>query len=243
MRQTALAERAAAQPPAPRAPRKSQLHGACGFAVQASAEPQFFGGKSKKTLLRASEQAFPGAIDKPQFGIVAEGEDGQVNFLQDGAQESGGFQCAQALLPQRFAERIHFNHDFAHGVFAACAAASERKIFFAQGGQEIRKCLQGKDHAIANRESKTQPKGNDEECQCPDRSGRIISAPEEDQGDERTRNASSQREELDAALVSQLLHSSPCFCSRRYMALRLNPKALAAWLTFPSWRESVRWMR
>src|SRR6266571_893754 len=123
------------------------------------------------------------------------------------------------------------------------AAAAERKIFFAQGGQEIRKCLQGKDHAIANRESKTQPKGNDEECQCPDRSRRIISAPEEDQGDERTWNASSQRKELDAALVSQLLHSSPCFCSRRYMALRLNPKALAAWLTFPSWRESVRWMR
>src|SRR6266700_329120 len=225
MRQTSLAERPAAQPPAPRTPRKSQLHGACGFAVQASAEPQFFGGKSKKALLGASQQAFPGAIDKPQFGIVVEGEDGQVNFLQDGAQKSGGFQCAQALLPQRFAERIHFNH------------------VFAQGRQEIRKCLQGKDHAIANRESETQPKGNDEECQCPSRSGRIISAPEEDQGDERTWDASSQREELDAALVSQLLHSSPCFCSRRYMALRLNPKALAAWLTFPSWRESVRWMR
>src|SRR2546423_1705505 len=27
------------------------------------------------------------------------------------------------------------------------------------------------------------------------------------------------------------------------MALRLNPRAFAAWLTFPSWRESVRWMR
>src|SRR6266702_222847 len=243
MRQTSLAERAAAQPPAPRTPRKSQLHGACGFAVQASAEPQFFGRKSKKALLGASEQAFPGAIDKPQFGIVVEGEDGQVDFLQDGAQESGGFQCAQALLPQRFAERIHFNHDFAHGVFAACAAAAERKIFFAQGGQEIRKCLQGKDHAIANRESNTQPKGNDEECQPPDSPRRIISTPEVYQGDERSWNASSQRKELDAALVSQLLHSCPCFCSRRYMALRLNPKALAAWLTFPSWRESVRWMR
>src|SRR6266699_2397721 len=101
MRQTSLAERPAAQPPAPRTPRKGQLHGACGFAVQASAEPQFFGGKSKKALLGASQQAFPGAIDKPQFGIVVEGEDGQVNFLQDGAQKSGGFQCAQALLPPR----------------------------------------------------------------------------------------------------------------------------------------------
>ena len=28
--------------------------------------------------------------------------------------------------------------------------------------------------------------------------------------------------------------------NRRYMALRLKPRALAAWLTFPSWRERVR---
>src|SRR6266571_893752 len=101
MRQTSLAERAAAQPPAPRTPRKSQLHGACGFAVQASAEPQFFGRKSKKALLGASEQAFPCAIDKPQFGIVVEGEDGQVDFLQDGAQERGGRGAKNLLRARR----------------------------------------------------------------------------------------------------------------------------------------------
>ena len=44
-------------------------------------------------------------------------------------------------------------------------------------------------------------------------------------------------------LVGQDAHSSPCFCRRRYMALRLKPRALAAWLTLPPWRPSVRWIR
>src|SRR5260370_17678992 len=99
MRQTALAERAAAQPPAPRTARKSQLHGACGFAGQASAEPQFFGGKSKKTLLGASQHAFPGANHHTQFGIIPERENRKANFPQQGAQDSLNIQSPQPRLP------------------------------------------------------------------------------------------------------------------------------------------------
>src|SRR5260370_382062 len=52
-----------------------------------------------------------GAIDKWNFGSAVEGEDGQVNFVYDGAQNSGGFARAQALPPRRMAARIRFNHD------------------------------------------------------------------------------------------------------------------------------------
>ena len=48
------------------------------------------------------------------------------------------------------------------------------------------------------------------------------------------------RKKLDALIVAGPLHSRPCFCRRRYIALRLKPRAFAAWLTFPSWRASVR---
>ena len=37
-----------------------------------------------------------------------------------------------------------------------------------------------------------------------------------------------ERQNLDAAFVREAFHSKPCFCSRRYIALRLSPSDLAA---------------
>ena len=55
MRQAALAELPATQPPAPGAPGKGQLHGVRGFAFQASSESQFFRRKSQQATFRTAQ--------------------------------------------------------------------------------------------------------------------------------------------------------------------------------------------
>src|SRR6266850_6324898 len=201
VRQAALPEGPAPQSPAPGTARKIQLHGARRIPVQAGAESQLFRRKTQETLHRPSQQALAGAINEAQLRVVVERKDGEVDFFHHGAQQRAGFQRAQALLPQRLAERVHFNDHFAHGVVAARAARPQRKILFAQGRQQIRKCLQGEDHPGAQREGESQPKRNDKKSQRPKRAGRKISRPQQNERNQRTRKACSQREELDAALI------------------------------------------
>ena len=189
MRQTSLAKGPATHPPAPRTARKSQLHGVRGFSFETRPEPEFFRGKSQQAFFRPAQQAFAGAIDQPQFPGVVEGEDRQVNLLHHGPQEGIGFQCAQALLPKYFTEGIHFDHDFSHGIVASRTAGTQRKVFFAQGCQKIRKRLQGKDDAVPQRKGEAKPERKNKKSQRPDCAGRIIAAPQENHGDQRTRKA------------------------------------------------------
>ncbi len=148
MWQAALPERPATQPPAPGTTRKGQLHGVRGLAFQTGAQSQFLRGEAQQTPFRTAQQTFTGAIDQAQLAVVIEGEDGQVNLLHHGAQEGVGFQRAQALLPEDFTEGIDFNHHFTHGIVGSRPASAQRKVFLAQGGQKIRKCLQGKNNAM-----------------------------------------------------------------------------------------------
>ncbi len=142
--------------------------------------------KPQQPLFRPAQQAFTGAIDQPQLVIVVEREDGQVNLLHHGPQQGIGFQGSQALLPEDFAERIDFSHHFSHGIVASRSAGAQGEVFFAQGRQEIRKCLQRKNNAMPQREGKAKPERKNEKSQRPDGSGRIISMPQQKHGDQRT---------------------------------------------------------
>src|SRR6266849_7121030 len=100
MRESCLAEGAAAHAPASGAAGKRKLHGARGLAFETSAEAEFGGGKAEQALGGAGEEAFAGAIDEAQLVFVVEGENGDVDFFHNGAEEPGGFQRAEALLAQ-----------------------------------------------------------------------------------------------------------------------------------------------
>jgi hypothetical protein len=72
--------------------------------------------------------------------------------------------AAEALLAERLAEGIDFDHHFAHGVVAASAAGAHGEIFFAHRGQKIGKSLQGKGDAMAHGNGKAEPQADDEEA-------------------------------------------------------------------------------
>src|SRR5579859_522716 len=243
MWQTGLTKRPAAHAPAAGASGESEFHGAHGVAFERGAETEFRGGEAQQAFRGTSQQALSGAIDQAQFIFVVEGEDGHVDLFHHGAQQGAGFQCAEALFAQGLAEGIYFNHYFAHGVVAIGAARAHRKIFFAHGGQKIGKSLQREGDAMAHGDGKSKPQPDDEDAQSPDGARGIVARPQQNQGDGRTRQSRRDGQELDAMFVAERLHSKPYFCKRRYIALRLRPSALAAWLTLPLWRERVRWMR
>src|SRR6266478_6837817 len=167
MRQPSLSEGSATQPPAPGTAGKSQLHRVRGLAFQASAQPQFWRGKPQQALFRATQQTFAGAIDQPQLRVVVERKDGEVNLLHHRSQQGIGLHCPQALLPKYLTESIDFNDHFAHGIVASPATGAQRKVFFSQRGQKIRKRLQRKNDAIPQRESEAEPESKDEKGKRP----------------------------------------------------------------------------
>src|SRR5579885_2732778 len=141
MRQAALTKGAAPQPPAARASREAKLHGAGRIAFQAGAESELLGGEAEKLLFRAAEESLAGEID----------------FFHHGAEERRGFEGAETLRTQRFAEGVHFDHDFAHGVAAGGAAAAHGEILLAHGGENVGKSLQREDDAMLERDGEANP--------------------------------------------------------------------------------------
>ncbi len=99
--------------------------------------------------------------------LVIEGEDGHVDFRHDRAQESGRFERAQALLAQRFAQRVDFGHDFAQRVVGAGSAAADGIIALAQRCQKVGHGLQRKDDAAADGHRETGPERYDQDGQRP----------------------------------------------------------------------------
>src|SRR5216684_7287703 len=149
MWQAALAERPATHSPAPRTAWKRQLHGVRGFALQASSQSQLLRGEAQQAPFGTAQETLASTIDQPQPAVVVEGEDRQVNLLHYRPQEGIGLQRAQALLPKYFTEGIDFNYHLTHGVVGSPPASAQGKVLLPQRRQEIRKCLQRKNNAMA----------------------------------------------------------------------------------------------
>ena len=84
-----------------------------------------------------AENAFARAIHQAQAARAIERKHRYVNFLHHFAQQGGGFQRAEPLLAQRFAQRVHFPQNFAEHVFAIRAAGADGKISLTQRGQQV----------------------------------------------------------------------------------------------------------
>jgi hypothetical protein len=135
--QTAFAEMRAAHHPASGAAGEADLERARGFTFQATRQAQLGGGAAEHAFGRKREQAFTRAIDDAEVLCAVKSENGHVNFLDDFFQKRGGFDRAEALLAQRFAERVHFAHHFAERVGRFGPAAADGIVTFAYGGEQV----------------------------------------------------------------------------------------------------------
>ena len=224
---------------------ETNLHGPRRRAFEAARQGKFFRGQVEQTLRGASQKAFAGAVDQLQFLRVVKREHGHVDLFHDGAQQRRRFERSQPLRAEGLAQGVDLAHHLAERVVEARPAGAHRKILLAHGGEQIGKSLQRKDHTASQRRRKADPEAHDENRKGPRRARGVRAGPQQNQGDQRPRESRSHRQKLDAALVREVLHPHwrSCFCSRRYRPLRLSPSALAARLTLPSYRESVRCTR
>src|ERR1700733_2011091 len=243
MWQATLPKGPSSQTPAARGPGKGQIHGSRGFSAQAFGQPQFQSRGAQETLQWPHQQAFASAVYQSEFHLMIEGENRQIDFFDDGAKQPSSFHCAQALLSQHRAERIDLDHHFTHSIIRSSATGANREIFFTHGCQQVGQSLQRKHHPVSHRKREAEPQAKDQKRQCPCGPRRVRSCPQQNKGNERAGKTCSERQKLNAAFVSEAPHPNSCFCNRRYSALRLSPSALAAWLTLPSWRASVRLIR
>ena len=68
------------------------------------------------------EQPLAGAIHQPQAAVGVEGEDGDVNLLDDFAQQRRGFERPQPLFAERRLQGVRLAKDFAERVVGSSAA-------------------------------------------------------------------------------------------------------------------------
>src|SRR5439155_19252019 len=121
--------------------------------------------------------------------------------------------------------------------------------------QEVRDDVQRPHDALARGEGEAEPDAEDESGQGPLHLGAVVARPQDDHRHDDGGAPGEEGQEDDAALVGDRPIARPASspagpvrhslyrCRRRYRALRLSPRASAAWLTLPLWRASVLRMR
>ena len=99
VRQAPLAEGAAADAPARHSAREVMLNGLLRFAFQIFFQAQRAGFGAQQPLRGLIQQPFGGAIHQAHAMIAVEGEHRHVDLLHHLAQQRGGFERSQPLLP------------------------------------------------------------------------------------------------------------------------------------------------
>ena len=149
------------------------------------------------------QQPLAGAVDEPQRLRAVEGEDGDVDLHHHRAQQRAGLERAEALIVQRRGEDVDFEHHRAERIVAARAARADREVALAQRRQQVRQRLQRQHDAMADAERAAGPDADDEHRQRPLHFGGVVAGPEQDERDERRREAGREREQQDALVEAQ----------------------------------------
>ncbi len=78
-----------------------------------------------------------------------EREHRDVDLGADLVQQRAGLERFEALIAQRLAQRVDFDHDLAERIARVGVAAAQRVVAFAQCFEHVRERLQRADHARA----------------------------------------------------------------------------------------------
>ena len=134
---------------------------------------------------------------------AVEGEDGDVDLDHHRAQQRAGLERAEPLIVQRRGEHVDFEHHRAERIVAAGAARADREVALAQRREQVRQRLQRQHDAVADAERAAGPDADDEDGERPLHLGGVVAGPEQDERDERRREAGGEREQQDALIEAQ----------------------------------------
>ena len=144
-----------------------------------------------------------GAVHELELVVFVEGENRDIDLRHHFSQERRRLERVQALVAERFHERVDLDHDLAERVAAARAAGPNREVTLAERGKQVGERLERQDDALAERQRKTQAERDDEDAQRPLDLGREVARPQEDEGDECPRQRRGERHQQDAPVVAQ----------------------------------------
>ena len=169
VRQAALPECAAAHFPAapPRAPRKRQRVDSESLARETGRQPQTRCVPIEQLFRRAAEQCGAAAIDQSQRLLAIEGEDGDVDFVHDAAQQCGRLERVEALRPHVLAEAVQLEKQQPERVFGVRTARAQGVVALAQRGEHVRDGLERTDDAFPHDHRADEPDGDHQAAQCP----------------------------------------------------------------------------
>ena len=187
VRQSSFAKTGPAHPPAAGATGEGARQHAGVLAGEAVNEIEFAGLPAQESFGGLAHEFLTRAIDEAQGFVRVEGEDGDIDFLHDGAQQGGGLERAEPLFLQRAAEQVDLRHHIAEGVVAIGSARPDGKIPLPQRGEQIGHGVQWTDHLLAQGECKPKPAQDHDQTERPFHLGRVITRVEQRARDDQPR--------------------------------------------------------
>jgi hypothetical protein len=133
----ALTKGGSADPETAHRTGKGHGQGAGIITIEAGGEAEISGGAVEKLFGRPTEEGFAGSVGKAETLAVVEGEDGDVEFGHDGAEECAGVHGPEALFVEGFAEGIDLDQDLAEGVIASGIPAADGKVPLADSVEDV----------------------------------------------------------------------------------------------------------
>jgi hypothetical protein len=116
VREAVLAKGSAAHLPAPGASRERRFQRARHLAVETAGQAERVRAETQQPLGRLSEQPFPAPVHQSEAAAGVEGEHGDVDLLDDAAEQRGGLERAEPLGPQRVAQQVDLEQREAEAV-------------------------------------------------------------------------------------------------------------------------------
>ena len=172
-----------------------------GSSCKQSAETQVRGAAVEQALGRFAEQLFAGPVDQPEFLGAVKSEHGDLNLGHHLAEQRGGFQCGQALLPQVLTERVDLDDDFPQRIFAPPASSPDGVIALPDGRQQIGECLEWKPDLPDERKRAAEPDRRNECHHRPPRLAAILAHPKKSEGRRNRRQARHEGDPENPMLV------------------------------------------
>ncbi len=130
--------------------------------LRQSARSRSVARRPEKPLGWLAQEARAGAVHELQLVLFVEGENRDVDLGHHLSQERRRLERVEALVAERFDERVDLDHDLAERIAAAGAAGADREVPLAERGEQVRERLERQDDALAQRQREAEAEGDDE---------------------------------------------------------------------------------
>ena len=173
------------------------------IALEAAIEPELVGARVRARVRPAApSRRSPARFTRRSLRSV-EGEDRDVDLHHHRPQQARGLERAEPLVVQRVGEHVDLEHHRAERVVAAAPRARMEKSLSRSAASRFDSVCSGSTTRSRRTPAIAEPQAHDDERQRPLDLGGVVAGPEQDERDDGAGNASGQREQQDAPVVSQ----------------------------------------